>query len=489
MKKHNTNNMKKLQLLIIALAMTMSLMTVSCQKEPEPVNNEPTPATGLLNSYVETLEGVTLLSDETHSLSEVMGNVSTCGLFDPNSPLVSYFNALMGEQMNDTLAAWNTRYGMSATNVKVRCLKYLYRTIDHLGRPITLSSYATWAYPDIEDPQSKVILNRIILFCPYSQTKEAYCATATNGGAANALLTKDALIVTPDPQGFGNDSGHDQMYMNHELIGRQMADAVGAAYKVFLQLGFRLQENFYLTPMGMSQGASSAVSTHRYLERTDLTITDASGTERHTLADWWHLRYTSGACGPYSPETTLNDYLAWQTFAHPAVLPLVFKTYLQSYPDIFGTYTEDDFYSDRYLTHKSFFDSAYLFKPYTIIELNELLFERVSSPENHAADTASMVLTDMLSPEVLESSHPLEQRLRQALQRNDLTSGWMPQHPIYLYASDADDYVPYSNTQALVSMAPAKIQLLETDHNEHLNSCGFWLLKMFTGVFDTQIGN
>lgn len=476
--------MKKSYFPFLFVAFTAFTLTFSsCQKDEEETQPTPAPTHEVLDNYVKGLDGVSLLSDETYTLDEVMDKVLNCGMFTDVGEMAGIITNLVRTQMMDTMSAWNHRFGMNATEVRVRCVKFLYPTIDQNGNPVTLSSYATWAYPLISNPQEKVIHNRIILFCPYSQTKESFCATATFGGAASAMVTKDALIVSPDPQGFGYNKDHDQMYMNHELIGIQMADAMAAGYKIFMELGFQLAGDFYLTPMGMSQGASTAVATHRYLESTQLTI----GSESHPLAEWWKLGYTFTACGPYSPEITMNEYLSWQTFAHPGVIPLVLKTMILSYPEIYGNNTEEDLYADNYLVHKAYFDSLYLYKPYSIKEINEIMFEMVSTPEHQISNPQTMVLTDMISSELLESGSELNQKMRQSLGRNDLTKGWTPKHNIYIYASENDDYVPYENAKALQRMNSSKVHLVGTDQNEHEMSCVVWMLNAFTGTYDSQL--
>lgn len=468
-------------LFLLTIVAVLSMAFISCTKDDiKPVN---TPTHELLDDYVKTIEEVSVVSDEIYTLDEVMSQVMNSGMFNDAGPMASQITNMIKSQMRDTLASWNRRFNLNASDVRVRCVKYTYRTVDHKGNPITLSSYATWAFPNISNPQSATIHNRLILFCPYSQTKEDFRATATCGGPASAMLTKDALIVSPDPQGFGHDSGHDQMYMNHELIGIQMADAMTAAYKIFMDAGFRLAGDFILTPMGMSQGAATSVATQRYLESTSLTLSS----ETRSLADWWQMGYTFVSSGPYSPEITMNEYLTWQTCAHPGVIPLVLKTMIQSYPQIYDGYTEDDFYSENYLAHKQFFDSVYLYKPYTIDEINALMFELISTPEHQMSNPNTMVLTDMISSALLDPASPLHQKMHQSLQRNDLTTGWTPRHNIYITASEMDDYVPFANAEALQQMNHNKVHLLTVEQGDHQATCLFWLLKAFTGAYDSQL--
>lgn len=478
--------MKHARYLFLSAVAVCAAVFTSCQKDVvDPHQPSIPPTHELLDSYAEHLDGVTILSHEVHDIGEVMDLVMGSGMFGDVGPMASQITGMVKSQMHDSLAAWNARFGLHAPDAEVHCVRYLYRTVDHTGAPITLSSYATWAFPKGTDPNEAVLHNRIILFCPFSQTKEDFCATATLGGAASALLTKDALIVSPDPQGFGHDAGHDQMYMNHELVGIQMYDAMAAAYKVFMGEGFSLAGDFFLTLMGMSQGAASSVATQRYMEASELSI----DTAMNSLADWWHLAYTYASSGPYSPMITMDEYLSWTTCAHPGVIPLVVKTMVQCYPQTFGGYAEEDCYSERYLAHKLFFDSIYLYKPYTIDEINALLFELVSIPSHQASqpDSMTMVLTDMMSTQMLHPDSALHYKMHECLRRNDLTTGWNPQHPIFITASDIDDYVPYANAEALQRMSPDKVHILTTDHADHATACLFWLLRAFNGAFDSQL--
>ena len=447
-----------------------------------------------LDHYAAALQ-VTVTEDATHEVSDLVSTILAAGSLD------SFVSSLVKGEINSQVSSreqeWSKKYGRTVS-LKVRGVKYTYASVDQTGKPIILSSYATWAFPDIADTLRTADHDRIYLYCPYTLTQESGCSTATLGGYANALVLKNSLVVSPDYQGFGSTHDTDQMYLNHELSGRQIYDAMAAAYMIFRGKGFSLSEDWHLAVMGMSQGAANAVAVQKYMETTEAEMTTSVRTTGQTveevktgklLSDWWHYSYTSAACGPYSPVRTMDEYLSWTALEHPSVIPLVVKSMVASYPSQLGSFGEAKFFSERYDKDKAEWDSLYVHKLYTTTTLDNMMFAKVTAPGHESyASQRKLLLSDLVSEELLDAASPLATAFRACLSRNDLTSGWTPAHHIFLYAAKKDEYVPYGNTEALVSLAPSMVHVLTTDTvSDHSSACTFWLVYTALGAYDNTI--
>lgn len=71
----------------------------------------------------------------------------------------------------------------------------------------------------------------------------------------------------------------------------------------------------------------------------------------------------------------------------------------------------------------------------------------------------------------------------ECLERNDLTKGWTPTHPIHLYHGKTDTYVSYANSEAVMEAFPDKATLKEPDRlfADHIKTCVMWMLSVSFG--------
>lgn len=58
-------------------------------------------------------------------------------------------------------------------------------------------------------------------------------------------------------------------------------------------------------------------------------------------------------------------------------------------------------------------------------------------------------ITKLATPEFLNSSSSLSKAFKKTLQLNNLTTGWTPEVPVYIYHLQDDDVVPFINFQKL----------------------------------------
>lgn len=398
--------------------------------------------------------------------------------------------------------------GLSSVDMKIRCVKFIYTTKDQAGNDIDLSSCMMWLFPESEGKAYPAGLNKLFLYCPYTLLKEDQCSTATNGGFANAFLLNDCLIVHPDYQGFGKTAGTPQIYLAHEITSRQMYDANCAAYKLFTsQFGQQLKDNWFTLIGGVSQGAGTSVATAKYFDTTSETWVsgkkvsfkgkygDPSGctvenlTTTGPVSDLWKLKFTTCACGPYSPSQTMMHYYDQGWSCYSAIFPVIVKSVLYCYPDIMGDINEERFYSDKYLADKKMWDDIFLNKTMGEREIQRLMHEKLADPSVAGASDYRILLSDIFSAEAMDVNSEITKKLRQCLERNDLTSGWNPVRPIYLTVAPNDQIVPYINSKMMLELNTEKIiKQAEEPLGNHDAGCVKWFLTNVSGTFDV-LGN
>lgn len=75
--------------------------------------------------------------------------------------------------------------------------------------------------------------------------------------------------------------------------------------------------------------------------------------------------------------------------------------------------------------------------------------------------------------------------LFQCFDRNDLTKGWTPTHPIHLYQGRTDAYVSFANSEAVMKAFPEMATLKEPtkEFADHLSTCALWMLSVTFGMW------
>ena len=114
-----------------------------------------------------------------------------------------------------------------------------------------------------------------------------------------------------------------------------------------------------------------------------------------------------------------------------------------------------------------------LSKEYTTAEINKIIFE------HFGGEGATMVrICDILNERALDAESEMTKALYDCFQRNDLTKGWSPKHPIYLYHSPYDRVVPCANADALLSSMGTELVTLNKSRQDegHTESCVKWML-------------
>ena len=356
-----------------------------------------------------------------------------------------------------------------------RYVDYTYESVDEQGNPVTLSSRVCWGVMMGVGSYYFEFRPCDLVLCAHSTIADDLQAPTKDGSIETLLLQGDRVLILPDYLGFGASKDRVHPYINHDLCARHCIDALKAGYKVFSdRCGFPLHPDWKFYLIGDSQGGANMLATQKWI--------DTHG----DFADRWRFQYSYCAVGPYSPRITFEKYFEQKVLDYPVVMPLTLKAMLAAYPDILGKWKEDDFYSETYLQHKSDIDLMISSKEFSANTINSVIFQMFP----HTGETGikpgeQIYMTDIVNPEVCDMNSEKCKALFQCFERNDLTKGWTPTHPIHLYHDKGDTYVSYANSEAVVEAFPDKATLKEPDHvyADHIKTCVFWMLSVAFGLW------
>lgn len=342
---------------------------------------------------------------------------------------------------------------------------FWYTSRDAHGNPIRLSAKIAWKSTDID---------HVILYCPYTHCANSECASEDISSKEDKVFNSGSLIVTPDGEGFGDTKDRTQMYLNHEVWAVQEVDCLAAAMEYLEEWKNKedyphLKDNWDTVIAGMSQGGGTALATLRYMEE-------------HSQCDQFRVSFCNICCGPYDPALTLKTYFeSWYRLTYPCVIPMVIKSYMESYPDVFKGYKEEDFYAESYLAIKSEIDAALAGKEMGADDINKIFFTKLSCTQylqsNLLDYRPACFITEILRPEIIDSSSDLAKKLISCLERNNvLRDDWQPQHWVKVAYCKEDAVVPYDNTAKLfLRLKSDNYSSTSISTMGHVTACAEWI--------------
>ena len=359
--------------------------------------------------------------------------------------------------------------------------RYTYPSISAKGEPITLTALA--AMPT----KNTTPINNIILGCHVTITDNAsapseYITTgswqsdvgmlimhAKNKSASD--LAYNCLVILPDYQGYGITRSEAHPYLAQEITARQSVDALRYGielYKTSKKNRAKIRDNWKTICVGYSQGGSVAMACQRFMETNFL---DAD------------LQLGGSVCGdgPYDPIATLRTYIADDKVYMPVALPLIIKGMLD-YNPYMRRHAMSDYFNQRFLNTG-------------IVEWIEKKEKDTGKIQNELKQTFNfqkdakgeyIKVSEIFNPDAFEfmskkmKGEPTEKNpkfddLYTALTVNNLTEGWKPKHPIYLFHSKVDEVVPISNAESAYQKMrtdanPTIIKYTYTDKGNHGDS-------------------
>ncbi len=415
---------------------------------------------------------------------------------------------------------------------------FIYPSIDKHGNTAILSSLFCFPYFDDDDLEDGYKFNNVIIGCHCTITSNKECPSLySESGSFQSDVNmmqyyasfgkgrpkKDNddpayynIVVMPDYEGYGVSKYSPHPYLYQELTARQVVDAVRYGLALFKAGRFQNDDDYSVgtaqswpkcmrngwgvIPIGASQGGSVAMAVQRYIEQNDLET---------------ELPLIGSVCcdGPYDPVATLRYYMTadnasghkaeWLTM--PVAIALIVKGMLDTNPLMMRYNAEEYFTSDFFKTQLmeciEWKSNPSMEK--TTDDITEMLKDFYDKEEDNASPSlrrivdsnGRMWLRYALTPEALEyfrnfptdvpTDRGVMEDLHRALDSNNLTKNWTPQHPICLFHSKKDTVVPYVNYQSAVNAFQGKTTLYLDDTStdeDHQQAC----VDFFFAAFSTS---
>ena len=317
------------------------------------------------------------------------------------------------------------------------------------------------------------------------------------------------LVILADYEGYGCTADRPHPYLYQELTARQVVDAVryGLALHQAKEMA-RFEDGWKSACIGYSQGGSVALATHKFIETNGLSEElhfsgsvcgdgpyDPIAHLRYYMEDngrTYHIWYGKEQKTEHTPGTV----------SMPIVMPLILKGMCDSNP-MMRQHKLSDYLNDRFLATSSTmmidakkksnnsdqYSTGDVVKVYRDCRKNGKSWTgKIDNPYGDpitvggsfsAAEMQEMLFKDdgdnvwgklqyMMTPEcwdyfstpgnfedaqgnrVTPTERGFMQDLHRALESNNLTVGWTPQHRIAFYHSTYDTVVPYANLLSFI---------------------------------------
>lgn len=475
--------MKKIQILFFIVVL---LGIVSCSNETPQQTIE---ISGLTEEvYFEQVGEIDSIGLQEHY--ELIIQKASEGNGDDDNLWLNYAQQLLDsaneyqeECINLSGANWDVESDGGSGKNKLLGYHYTtirYKSIDHKGNPIMLSTLVVWPYNNIlSDPDA----NNIIIGChctitsnkerPTNYSKNSImtdvgmlaCSAKSNG----ITQAYENLVIIPDYQGYGATHGEPHPYLSQDITARQVLDGVKAGIAYYKFINHNLENDWRSVSVGYSQGGSVAMAVHKYIEKNNLEK---------------EFNFAGSVCGagPYDPIATLKEYISLDKVYMPIAAIFMMKSMCSTNPRLMDKYTPEDYLTQPVL------DAGLLEiideKTQTTDDITEIILNY--SAQYNESDTTTLCMyrkasddkfypyrkdtkdkhkwesgygtsyaktSDILRPEIINSFNGKTdaiykekiEALTAALNDNVLYKNWNPKHPIFVIHSTGDEVVPFVN--------------------------------------------
>ena len=464
------NKMKKNLFYALCLLLGIAAFTACSDDKAEPSVNPGGGISGITNQDLADIQVVDSGKTSWHDHYAAILKEAQQGNGEEDSLMVAYASRQL--EVNDSLTNaylesigangelpgadgnWSKDYFLGYKYVVLK-----YKTIDKDGNPIECSELVIGPSAPFDvgpAPQP----NHLVIGCHDAITSDAQCPSKGIGYEAYDVGTlieharanfktgvNNNLVIIPDYQGYGATRKDAHPYLSQDLTARQVLDGVIAGKKWYEENAEPLNKDFKTIAVGYSQGGATAMAVQRYIEKNNLSET---------------LNFAGSVCGNglYNPEATLKSYISNDKIYMPLAVAQLIKGMCDAAPGMAGQYAPSDYLTEGFL--KSGILDWLASKDYTEDEIQDKLQAYASNKENgfemtkDAANDASSYCTasEVLRPEVIayfkngsvETPYMAKMTaLHDALEQNNLSQGWQPQHPIFVFHSEKDEVVPLVN--------------------------------------------
>ena len=401
-----------------------------------------------------------------------------------------------------------------------------YPSIDKHGNRIILSSLMAFPYFTESNWNDGYRFNNIVIGCHCTITSNKECPSmypvsgvfdsdvnmmqyyASWGKGYRKAKDDPAyynVLIMPDYEGYGVSKDRPHPYLYQELTARQVIDGVRYGLALFKNGRFTGKKES-VSPqwakrsdafrygkffsIGVSQGGSVAMAVQRFIEQNNLT-------------EEFPFKGSICADGPYDPVATLKYYMKEDTgsghkageLTMPVAIALIIKGMLDTNP-LMMKYKPTDFFSQLFLDTgilTMIADKQYPSLEKTTDDVKDHLenLARYDKYKNLLTSDGRANLEYVLTPRGWDymtklakdqELPPYEEMndLISALESNNLTKGWIPQHPICLFHSMRDTVVPYPNCVNARDVFHSMVTLYLLDiytSEDHVKACADFMFN------------
>lgn len=381
------------------------------------------------------------------SAAKTQGNYNDW-FFEPTSHPQSFRYRLFGISRS----GGNTKY------------KLAYLTHDVRGREVWCSG---WAAIPTKSEGGELKADHVLFSTHYTMTIDSDVPSQSAMGPYDALtwdvMGNKPVMFEPDYLGYGITRGQRHPYCAPDIMAEECVDMFWAVYDLIGDLhGVDMYKACLPTyGIGYSQGGSIILACQKYVENTIPADLKRS-------VNW--VRTCSGA-GPYDPLATISQYFYQDYISMPFAAPLLVMGQVEGYPEIFGNYKAEDYFSDA-------FNAAHIIdildsKSLSIDDVNALIKNTIGS----------MNMSDMLSDSAKNVNSHLCQCLAKSLGMANLCRDWVPEAEIWFFHNTDDDVVPYLNTiSAYNQLRAAKLEATGDDSSISLYTTGVGMSHLAAAI-------
>ena len=241
----------------------------------------------------------------------------------------------------------------------------------------------------------------------------------------SVLTMKGYAVIMPDYVGYGLSRDEVHPYLHWRSAAQTAVDLLNCMPDLLAYYGYSYPTDVVID--GYSQGGAVALGVARQLEEM----------EYQGGIDWTIRKLYAGA-GPYDPAATYDYCVSRDTMGIPAAIPLIVMGLNDAYD--MGLKIEDVFMEPLL----SNYDEWVASKTMTVSRINELM--------------GSVVMSELMTPEALDPTHPIAETLYEMLLRNS-NVGYDLQSPAYFLHSVDDEVVPLVNSENLMAEMPDDSQV------------------------------
>lgn len=268
-------------------------------------------------------------------------------------------------------------------------------------------------------------LNGIVIANHYTMTSNVE-VPSNMLSMESVFAMKGYAVIMPDYVGYGLSREEVHPYLHWRSAAQTAVDLLNCMPALLQHYGYSYPTDVVIS--GYSQGGAVALGVARMIEENN----SKSSVQDSQLPSWTIRKLYAGA-GPYDPAGTYLYSLERDTMGIPAAIPLIVMGLSNAYDLGFEL---NDFFLEPLLSH---YEDWVLSKEYTVKQINDMM--------------GSVVMSDLMTPESLDTNNPLADMLYEVLLWNS-NVGYDLQAPAYFLHSVDDEVVPLINTENLIAEMP-----------------------------------